>query len=129
LGVFGGRAGPSARDSISEQRAWGRARPPYGSNLGAPQSRCQLRTCGSAFGIASVWPMKDDPRKRRVDRRFLSGQRHEIDYVVRKFARTYPHRTSDDIRRVVEAVRALIAPSESRAYFMLVCDFALRPTR
>ena len=73
--------------------------------------------------------MKDDPRKRRVDRRFLSSQRHEIDYVVRKLARAYPHRTPDDVRRVVKAVRALIAPSESRAYFMLVCDFALRPAR
>ena len=71
--------------------------------------------------------MKDDPRKRRVDRRFLSGQHHEIDYVVRKLARAYPHRAPDDVRRVVGAVRALIAPSESRAYFMLVCEFALRP--
>jgi len=71
--------------------------------------------------------MKDDPRKRRVDRRFLSAQAHEIDYVVRKFARVYPHRTRDDIRRVVDAVRSLISPSESRAYFMLVCEFALRP--
>ena len=73
--------------------------------------------------------MKDDPRKRRVDRRFLSGQAHEIDYVVRKLTRMYPEHAPDHVRRIVEAVRALIAPSESRAYFMLVCDFALRPSR
>ena len=73
--------------------------------------------------------MKDDPRKRRVDRRFLSSQQHEIDYVVRRLVRAHPHRTPDDIRRVVAAVRNLIAPSESRAYFMVVCEFALRPIR
>lgn len=80
-------------------------------------------------GLVCVPAMKDDPRKHRVDRRFLSSQRHEIDYVVRKLARSYPHRDTADVRRVVHAVRALIAPSESRAYFMLVCDFALRPLR
>ncbi len=73
--------------------------------------------------------MKDDPRKRRVDRRFLSSQPHEIDYVVRKLARAHPHRSPDDVRRIVHAVRALVSPSESRAYFMLVCEFALRPVR
>ena len=73
--------------------------------------------------------MKDDPRKRRVDRRFLSGQKHEIDHVVRKFVRMYPHRAPDDVRRVVKAVRSLIAPSAGRAHFMLVCEFALRPVR
>jgi len=74
-----------------------------------------------------VVPMKDDPRKRRVDRRFLSSQRHEIEYVVRKLAKAHPHRDRADIRRIVHAVRALNVPSKGRAYFMLVCEFALRP--
>lgn len=74
----------------------------------------------------SLWRMKDNPHKRRVDRRFLSSQKHEIDYVVRQFARAYPHRSKDDIRRILEAARHLVAPSENRARILLICDQALR---
>lgn len=70
---------------------------------------------------------KDDPKKHRVDRRFLSGQPHEIAYVRRKLARENPGRDPADIERMIHAVRALVAPSESRAYFMLVCRLALNP--
>lgn len=70
---------------------------------------------------------KDDPKKHRVDRRFLAGQAHEIAYVLRKLVREYPHRDPADIERLIHAVRAEISPSESRAYFILVCRFALNP--
>jgi hypothetical protein len=69
--------------------------------------------------------MKDDPKKHRVDRRFVSSQPHEIAYVERKLARLYPAHSAAEIRLTVRAVKALITPSEGRRRFMAVCATVL----
>lgn len=70
---------------------------------------------------------KDDPKKHRVDRRFLSAQPHEIAYVRRKLARENPGHGPARILEVIHAARAAVAPSESRTLVMAVCHFMLNP--
>lgn len=70
--------------------------------------------------------MKDDPKKHRIDARFLSSQPHELVYLRRKLARMYPKRTAEEIALAIPAVRKAIQPSESRPHFMAVIDLMLR---
>lgn len=69
---------------------------------------------------------KDDPRKRHVDRRFLSSQPHEIAYVKRRLRSLYPHRTREEIDFALLAARLAVKRSEGRRRIMVLCHYLLR---
>jgi hypothetical protein len=49
--------------------------------------------------------MPDNPRKTAADRKFVSGQDHEIDDLARELAREYPNRTREMIERAIRQAK------------------------
>lgn len=52
------------------------------------------------------------------DRRLVSEQPHEIDYVVERLAEQFPKQDHADLRRLVLEAKRHIQPSESRELLM-----------
>jgi len=62
--------------------------------------------------------MNDDPSKKKVDGWFVSGQDHEIDYVIAQLAKEYPLKTRSQIEAAVTTCKQTIQPSEGREKLM-----------
>ena len=70
--------------------------------------------------------MADDPKKHRVDRRLVSSQAHEQNYLKRRLRKLYPARGAAEIDFAIAAARIATSPSESRERIMALCDALLR---
>lgn len=68
----------------------------------------------------------DDPKKRRVDRRFLSSQRHEEAYIARVLRKHYPHRSKAEVDLALLAARMTVKRSEGRRRILVLCHYLLR---
>lgn len=69
---------------------------------------------------------KDDPKKRRVDRRFLSAQTHEEAYMARRLRSLYPHRSKAEVEFALLAARLAVKRSEGRGRILVLCHYLLR---
>ena len=52
------------------------------------------------------------------DRRLVSEEPHEINYVVERLAEQFPKQDRTDLRRIVTEAKRKIEPSESREKLM-----------
>lgn len=58
--------------------------------------------------------MADDPNKRFQDRRTVSWQPHEIDYVQNQVRREMPQKRARQVQRALDTCKRHIQPSEGR---------------
>lgn len=70
--------------------------------------------------------MADHPLKKRLDRRLVSTQAHEQNYLRRTLQKRYPWRDRDEIAFAIVAARLAVAPSEARDRVLAICHELLR---
>lgn len=81
---------------------------------------------GGGRSASRAMKSKDDPKKRRVDRRFLSSQKHEEAYMVKRLRALYPHRSRAEVELALLAARITVKRSEGRQRILVLCHYLLR---